>query len=217
MRSRGYRAGRGLCGLRRVRRRGRGWGVRWRGVRGLRGRRVVVRGRLRRRRRVAGFSPWAVVRDRARGEPSVGQSLVEAFQVAVTLQLPHGARDPQLALGELGGQGLDADGRPCRQGLEVDGEPDGKQGELAVLGEVVADDRVAGRVPDVDVNEPGGAAGRARLLGIHREGVASSLVRPSIGSASPGRGPTYVWVVGVSICQATSPKSSPVGTDHPCE
>lgn len=72
-------------------------------------------------------------------------------------------------------------------------EADRKERQLAVLGEVVADHGVARGLADVDVGDtprnPGlGARGRAKVLGIHREGVASLLVRPSIGMPVPAGG-----------------------------
>lgn len=72
------------------------------------------------------------------------------------------------------GEGLDVDARLAGQRLDVDGEPDRGEGELPMLGEMVADDREAGGVRGVDVGDAAGiqrlgARGRARVLGTHRE------------------------------------------------
>lgn len=86
-----------------------------------------------------------------------------------------------------------------------------------MLGEVVADHREAGGVAGVVVDDAGGtgvsvlvgvvfardtglgARGRARVLGIHREGPSSSVVRPSHWDASPGGGRRMSAVV---LCRA---------------
>lgn len=161
------------------------------------------------RRRAGGSGPSCrsgtrlVVRHGPRDDPAAGCPLPRTGQVSVALQLAQGGCDTGLALGEAVGEVLDADLGPGGQRLDVHGQPDRHQRHLAMLGEVIADDRVAAGVPGVDVDDTGwggraaiacrGARGRGNLLGIHREGATSSVVRPSIGIRSPGRGPTHVW------------------------
>jgi hypothetical protein len=66
--------------------------------------------------------------------------------------------------------------------------------------------------------QPGGdARGRANLLGIHREALTSSVVRPSTGIPVPAGGRRMSGVVAASICPATRTKSSSVAICHPCE
>ncbi|GAB7032766.1 hypothetical protein JCM4914_42270 [Streptomyces platensis subsp. malvinus] len=189
---------------------GRGHGVGSRGLYGtgrglLGGRRQLpgLLGRVDRLGRRGDGRAWLVVGHRAGDDLAAGQPFPGARQVAVGLQLPQGPGDAVLALGEAGRQELDADPGAHGQRLDVDGEPDREEGEFAVLGEVVSDDRVAGGVADFDVNDTGsggragngrrGARGRARVLQSHREALTSWVVRPSIGIRRPGRGPSHVW------------------------
>ncbi|WP_442819646.1 hypothetical protein [Streptomyces sp. NBC_00841] len=143
-------------------------------------------------------------------------------------QLAQGGGDAGLAVREAFGEDLDADLRSGGQRLDVQAEPDREERELPVLGEMVADDREAAGVPGVDVHDTGrrrgapgyagrGVRGHANLLGIHREGFASSVVRPSIGIAVPAGGRRMSVVVAASICQPTGVNSSSVGEPHPCE
>jgi hypothetical protein len=125
-----------------------------------------------------------------------------APQVAVGLQLTQGGGDPRGALRETGGEGTDVGSGPRREGLDVHGEADRETGEIAVLGEVIADDREAGVVAGVVVDEAAqGARGRARVLGIHREaslflgGQALALGLPS------RRGPSHIWVLLCCCCR----------------
>ncbi|WP_372349373.1 hypothetical protein [Streptomyces sp. KL116D] len=67
------------------------------------------------------------------------------------LQFAQGPRDADLALREAGGQRFDRDAGAGRERLDVSGQADRREGELAVLEQVVADHRVASRVPDVHV------------------------------------------------------------------
>ncbi|GAB2576167.1 hypothetical protein GCM10027168_06440 [Streptomyces capparidis] len=70
-----------------------------------------------------------------------------------------------------------------------------------MLREVVPDDRVlVGLVlthsndsPGGSANDENGSRADAKLLFSHREGLASWVVRPSIGIATPGRGPRVFW------------------------
>ncbi|PVC93515.1 hypothetical protein DBP12_21590 [Streptomyces sp. CS014] len=114
------------------------------------------------------------------------------------LQLTQGAGDLHLALGEAGGERLDADFRSGGQRLDVDADPDRDEGQLGVLGEVVADDGEPARVRDHDVNDAGGrdrpgncGQGMGQgviVLGIHREASSSLVARPSVRDCRPGRG-----------------------------
>ncbi|OKJ24563.1 hypothetical protein AMK23_27505 [Streptomyces sp. CB02130] len=111
------------------------------------------------------------------------------------LQLAEGAGDLHLALGEAGRERLDADLGPGRQRLDVDADPDRDEGQLGVLGEVIADDREPARVRDHGVKDAGGRDGPGNcgqgmgqgdiVLGIHREAVSSLVVRSSLGIAVP--------------------------------
>ncbi|MFG3528924.1 hypothetical protein ACGF8B_19540 [Streptomyces sp. NPDC047917] len=71
------------------------------------------------------------------------------------LQFAQGGGDPGLALREAVGEVLDADPGAVGQRLDVGGESDRDEGQLAVLGEVVAHDREAAGVPGVDVYDTG--------------------------------------------------------------
>src|SRR5690606_37700099 len=93
---------------------------------------------------------------RAGDDPAGGGALAGAAQVAVRFQLPQGGGDAGGALGEAGGQRLDVDGGAPPHGLDVAGQPDGEQGQLLVLGQVVADHREVLGVPDVVVDDAGG-------------------------------------------------------------
>jgi hypothetical protein len=57
----------------------------------------------------------------------------------VRLQLAQGGGDTRLALGEAGAERLDVRPGAVRYGLDVYGQADREEGQLAVLGEVVAD------------------------------------------------------------------------------
>ncbi|WP_374109131.1 hypothetical protein [Streptomyces sp. CC228A] len=94
-----------------------------------------------------------VVEDGPGHELAVGEPLALTFQVSGGLQLPKPGGDPLLALREAGGEEPDADPGAVRQGLDVQGEPDGEQAEPPVLGEVVAHDGEVAGVPGVDVND----------------------------------------------------------------
>ncbi len=88
-------------------------------------------------------------------------------------QFPQGRSDAGLALGEPLRQGLDRHIGAGGQGLDVRGQADRRQAQLAVLGEVVADLDVALGLPVFLVHDTGprnavrGARGRAKLLFSH--------------------------------------------------
>lgn len=70
-------------------------------------------------------------------------------------ELAQGGGDAGFALGEAFGEVFDADPGSGGERLDVGGEPDRREGESAVLGEVVADDGEACGMPDVDVDDTG--------------------------------------------------------------
>lgn len=216
----GERRGRGRrAGLRlgaRLTRQGRRGGcaraVVRRGGRRCHGARGLVRRRCDRRVR-------PVVRLRTRAYAAVPQAYADAAQVARRLQLAQRGRDPHLALREARGEHLDADFRALGQRLDVDGEPDREEGQFAVLCEVVADDREAGRVAGVDVDDTGGrcdvvrrpggtgrgARGRDSLLGSHREGLFFLGGQALAGVHSPGRG----QLISGGCCREHMPDNRP--------
>ncbi|MEE1809858.1 hypothetical protein [Streptomyces sp. BE133] len=63
--------------------------------------------------------------------------------------------DAGFAVREAFGEGFDPDLRSGGERLDVGGEADCEEGELAVLGEVVADDREVAGVAGVDVYDTG--------------------------------------------------------------
>jgi hypothetical protein len=130
--------------------------------------------------------PGLVAGDRAGDDPAAGSAFAGAAEVAVGLQFAQGGGDTGRALGEAGGEGLDIYGGAGGEGLDVDAESDRESGQLRVLGEVVADHREAGGVAGVVVHDAGmrapvgvvfardtglGTRGRARVFGVHREGL----------------------------------------------
>ncbi|MGW5275626.1 hypothetical protein ACWEQP_24220 [Streptomyces sp. NPDC004044] len=120
------------------------------------------------------------------------------------LEFAQGGGDTGLALREAVGEEPDADLGSGGQRLDVRGKSDCGEGQLAVLGEVVADDREAAGVPGVDVRDTGrrrgapayagrGARGRGNLLGIHREAPNFLGGQALDQDWRPGRGPSHVW------------------------
>ncbi len=101
--------------------------------------------------RAGGRPVGAVVRDGAGDDAARREAFAYAGQVALGLQLAQCAADAVLAVGEAFREG--ADGHPCPGGerLDVHGEADREERQVAVLGEVVADDREVAVVSHVDV------------------------------------------------------------------
>ncbi|GHC70303.1 hypothetical protein GCM10010507_56390 [Streptomyces cinnamoneus] len=81
----------------------------------------------------------------------------------------------------------------------MDADADRDEGEIGVLGEVIADDGEVGVVPVPDVDHSGSrrfrARGRvrARLRFSHWEGCCFLDDQALDRDASPGRGPSSVW------------------------
>ncbi len=96
---------------------------------------------------------------RARDHPAARRTFPYPPQIAVGLQLPQGEGDAVTALGEPVGEGADVDGGAVGQRQDVRGEPDRERGHLAVLGEVVADDRVPVALVLADVGDTGVGGG----------------------------------------------------------
>src|SRR5690606_21116728 len=96
-------------------------------------------------------SAGLVAGDGGGGDGAGRGALAGARQVGVGLQFARGGGDPGRALGEAGGEGLDVDGGAGGEGLDVARQSDRQQGEVRVLGEVVADHREAGGVAGVVV------------------------------------------------------------------
>ncbi|MFI8853232.1 hypothetical protein ACIGW3_24015 [Streptomyces sp. NPDC053499] len=74
----------------------------------------------------------------------------------------------------------------------MDGEPDREERQLPVLGEVVADDREAVAVTELDVDDAGAWRGRAKLLNSHREACFFLDGQALDRDCRPGRGPSHV-------------------------
>jgi hypothetical protein len=127
--------------------------------------------------------------------------------------------------GEAGGKGLDVDAGACRERLDVHRQPDREQGQLRVLGQVLADHREAGGVTGVVVHQAGvevppvrvflsgnpgvGVRGHVRVLRIHQE-VGAFLGGQALALGLPSRrGPSHVCgCVALSVGQARAPESS---------
>lgn len=161
-----------------------------------------------------------VAGDGAGDDPAALRAFAGAAQVAVGLQFTQGGGDTGRALRETVGEGPDVGAGSGRERLDVDGESDGQRGQLRVLGKMVADHRETGGVAGVVVDHaarvgvPAGvvfACGtglgvrvHARVLRIHWEGAASSVVRPSHWDCRPGGGRRMSAVVAAAVvwCRA---------------
>lgn len=140
-----------------------------------------------------------------------GVPLALAAQVAVGLQLAQGGGDTGRALGEAGGEGLDVDAGAGGERLDVDAQADRESREGGVLGEMVADHREAGGVAGVVVDQAArvgvvfardtglGARGRARVLGVHREGCFFLGGQALALGCQSRRGPSYVWGISAVV------------------